>query len=153
MGIDPSQFPIDEQLNPDQNFKSKLKQAAWAWIKDHPFEYLELIPIKFWTLVRPDYREDSQFNGSKALFYGAIQTAIALIFPFWIFLKWISKDDFWGPLGVAPFALLFSVPFLLTEADPRYMQPIHALCLLEITFFLRGLFVLSEKIEKNREFK
>jgi hypothetical protein len=149
MGVDTSKISIENAYNPDKELKSTLNHAAMAWIGAHPFEYLELIPIKFWTLVRPDYRNPSRLVGWKASLYFCVQTFLAFIFPLWLVLKLISKDGFRGPLGVAPFAVLFCVPFLLTESDPRYIQPMDVFFLLEMVIYGFRRF---EKLKRGDDF-
>jgi hypothetical protein len=133
--IDQTKFPNDAVLVQDEQAKSKMLQYSLNWIENHPLDYLGLIPIKFWTLMRPDFRGAERHVGWKAIAVGLVQLSMALIFPFWLIAKFIVKDRFYGPLGVAPLAILYAIPMLLTVADPRHRQLLDVLFLLEIIVF------------------
>jgi hypothetical protein len=136
MKMDPSIVPQDSGMDvPSELFNQKVTRFSIHWIKTHPFEYLELIPIKFWTIVRPDFRYANNCTGWKYLVIALAQIAMALIFPFWLVCKWVFRDGFYGSIGAAPFSILYLIPFLLTNADPRYRIPLDALFLLETVVF------------------
>jgi len=133
--IDQTKFPNDAVLVQDEQTKSKMLQYSLNWVKNHPLDYLELMPIKFWTLMRPDIRGAERQVGWKAVVVDSVQCAMALIFPLWLAAKLLVKDRFYGPLAAAPLAILYVIPMLLTVADPRHRQLLDVLFLLEIIVF------------------
>ena len=137
--IDQSKLPNDAVLVQDEQIKSKMLDYSLNWIKNHPLDYLELIPIKFWTLMRPDIRGAERQVGWKAIVVDSVHCAMALIFPLWLAAKLLVKDRFYGPLAAAPLAILYVIPMLLTVADPRHRQLLDVLFLLEIIVFCFAL--------------
>jgi hypothetical protein len=154
MGLEPWMAPKTSGGEiPDKKFSEIVFQYSINWIKAHPFEYLELIPIKLWTMVRPDFRGADRKSGRSRLVIMWVQILMSLILPCWLIWKIASKDSFFGPLGAAPFSLLYIIPFLLTNAEPRYRTPLDTLFLLEIVVFAFSFLINQESIleKTNRQ--
>lgn len=149
MKIDPTVFSNNTGvLIVDREIISKMAQYSLIWIINHPFDYLELIPVKFWTLIRLDLRGAKRQIDGKIFIYSFFQILMTLIFPLWFLGKLIfHKNGIFYPLGVTPFAILYLIPFLLTNADPRFRQPLDVLFLLEITVFSTKLLSKNRKME------
>jgi len=100
-----------------------LKRSS-RFMKEHPVEELELIGIKFFTLFRPDTKVHRLFSAE-----GLMKGLLALPMPIWlVLLLWthhlgsgrlLERD--WVVLCAA---ILYIVPFLLTNSDPRFRTPL-----------------------------
>jgi hypothetical protein len=154
MKMDPSMIPNDSAMDvPSDKFNEIITRFSIDWAKAHPLDYLELIPVKLWTLIRPDLRGAERLGGWKYWVVALVQIAMALPFPLWLVCKFAFKDSFFGSLGAAPFSILYSIPFLLTNADPRYRVPLDALFLIEIVvfFFLSNKYGLAPSLKNARK--
>jgi hypothetical protein len=125
----PGLVPADPA--PDFYFSAALEPVytgnAFSFALHHPVEQLRLIAIKLFTLLRPDtkvHRLGTAAGLVKAMLaLPALLFLIALLAPGRPALTQID----WLLLA---FAVLYVLPFLLTNADPRLRTPLDALLLL-----------------------
>jgi hypothetical protein len=121
-----------------RDWKPVFYRLARDYAASHPGEVAKLVLVKFWTLFRPDYR----LVGQKALPYrllsGSLQTLMAWIGPVWVMhlllCIWKRKPlERWSMIIV----VLYCLPFLLTNADPRFRLPLDAIFILATASLLQ----------------
>jgi len=119
--------PVDEADEGDPTLQRYFVKRAFAYMRAHPMEEVKLIPVKIWTVFRPDVRLHRGLSPSSALI-----VCMSLILPAWllVLLRKYARTGFdsldWT--FIAAFAL-YVLPFLLTACDPRHQIPIE-ICLL-----------------------
>jgi hypothetical protein len=102
------------------------------FVVDAPFQALALVGLKILNLFRPDW----QFADDA--YEAAAQTVVALPLVLWL-IAWSGARGYRtsrrGGVIVAV-ALLFVLPFALTNSDPRFRLPLDIVLLLEaVTVF------------------
>lgn len=110
------------------------KQLALDYVKNHPFEYVKLTALKLFTLLRPGYHMVENFTwdsleGLKRF------SKIILATPFfiWIFFVWKTRKEFFERENLFIFlaAVLYLLPFLIANADPRYRFPLDIILIVD----------------------
>ena len=132
----PSEFYLS--THPDLGLQEKLTDAAWSFIREHPLKFSELAVLKAFTLLRPDSRSSARESGWKHDLFWCMQILLALIFPFWMATKVLKRDTFLGPIYAAPLALLYIIPLMLTDSDPRLRLPLDLIFAIETFVLLLG---------------
>ncbi len=121
-------FPSAEKFNRWFSFPSeKYNQFALEFIKNHPFEYLKLTGLKFFTLLRPGYHA---VPGAEAGWRENLKqfAKIILAAPFfvWLFFVYKARKKFFERENLFVFLsiVFYILPFLIANADPRYRFPL-----------------------------
>ncbi|HEY9137361.1 MAG TPA: hypothetical protein VIM67_03750, partial [Terriglobus sp.] len=95
------------------------------YLKQHPAAQLKLIPIKLFTYLRPDTKVHPLLSGQ-----GMVKGILALFVPAWVVIlilkrKLLDSSDYL----IVLVAVVYSLPFLMTNADPRFRIPLDLLSL------------------------
>ena len=116
---------------------------ALGYIASHPLQWLGLAVVKLATLLRPDTKIHPLDTGA-----GMVRLLTSLSFPAWLLLLAGAR-----PLRPADRLILLVVvgyvlPFLLTNADPRFCVPLDALLLSHAgALFLRRKSVAAARLD------
>ena len=112
---------------------------ALAFIKAHPLEWLWLGMVKLATLLRPDTKAHPL--GTAA---GSLKLLTSFSAPVWVaVLVWAKRMQL-GDKLVLLLALAYVLPFVLTNADPRFRPALdivlltHAASLVLWKLYSRG---------------
>lgn len=102
------------------------RQASRRFAWHHPLQELTLVGIKFWTLLRPDTKVHPLWSVA-----GMGKLSLAMFVPVWLFAV-VSTKRGGSPLLpgdwlVLAMAALYILPFLMTNADPRFRTPLDIL--------------------------
>jgi 4-amino-4-deoxy-L-arabinose transferase-like glycosyltransferase len=110
--------------------------------REHPDRMLALTGLKVVNLFRPDYRQVYRSHVAPPIVIMIMQTLLALPALVWTLLR-LSR---WhrplynctlnsaGVVGLA--AVLYVLPFALTNSDPRFRLPLDLIFILDIACFL-----------------
>jgi len=119
--------PVREADEGNPKLQRYFVRRAFAYMRTHPLQEIELLPVKLWTLFRPDTRLNR-----RSIPLTAMNVGMSLILPVWIILLLRQKArtglDGLDWIFISAFGL-YVLPFLLTCSDPRYQIPIE-ICLL-----------------------
>ncbi len=110
---------------------------ALQFMAAHPFEWLGLAALKLGTLLRPDTKAHPLFSA-----WGLVKLLTSLAVPFWLAILlwvrgqgWTAKDTL-----IVLFAVFYILPFVLTNADPRFRPALDVLVLTHVaSLILRRL--------------
>ncbi len=124
------------------SLKPVYTRFALAFIQAHPFEWLWLGLVKLATLLRPDTKTHALLTGA-----GLVKLLTSLSTPLWLALLASSR-----PLGridriFLVFAAAYVLPFLITNADPRFRPPLDVLVLTH-----SAVLILRQASERKRPF-
>lgn len=107
---------------------------ALGYIGDHPGNFVELIGIKLLTLFRPDFRQiEWSIFGIGQVAKVALQIVNALPVFVWLVVRasvWFKRRVRPNWLIVAS-VVLYVLPFLVTNSDPRFRLPIDLLFIID----------------------
>jgi hypothetical protein len=121
-GMNPAGF--DEA---DPALQRYFRHRAFAFMRAHPLEEVEITLVKLWTVFRPNTRLHHGISLMTALL-----VLMSLIFPAWLvmLLRRMARFglDRLDRIFIA-MVVLYVLPFLITSSDPRYQMPIE-ICLL-----------------------
>jgi len=94
-----------------------------AFVRTHPLLELRLIAVKFFCFFRPD----TKLHSIGTLF-GDVELLLALAAPLWL-LTLLLRRKLWQPQDTLLLwlAVLYLVPFLLTNSDPRFRYTLDIL--------------------------
>jgi hypothetical protein len=123
---------------PDLQAPSKqgpLVSFGLNWIKDHPAQYVKLIGIKLYTLLRPDLRPRTN-RVPLSKFERLVEILSALPVVIWLIAVALARRRrvSTAPLStriVVLFVALYLFPFVLTNGDPRLGYPVDTVLLLQ----------------------
>lgn len=130
---------FEERLSFPQETYTEL---ALDYIKSHPLEYMKLAGLKLFTLLRPGYHkpEDSErdLGGMLKQFSKII---LALPFFVWLFFVYKTRNNFFERENLFIFlvVILYILPFILANADPRYRFPLDIIFIADSFCRARGL--------------
>lgn len=105
----------------------EYKRLAIDYVKNHPLEYAKLVSIKIITLIRPGYHVTENFTwGSGEGLKRVLKIILALPFFIWMFFIWKTRKNFFERENLFVFfvIVLYALPFLIANADPRYRFPL-----------------------------
>jgi hypothetical protein len=124
------------------------KKLSLEYIKEHPLDYLELTALKTYTLFRPGYHkaENPEANFGEIL-KQALKIILAAPFFVWLFLVYKTRRIFFEKENLFVFlaVILYIVPFLIANADPRYRFPLDIIFILDS--FCRIAFLRSPSLK------
>ena len=126
----------------------KYKEFALDYIKGNPVEYVKLAGLKFFTLLRPGYRAVQDFrwfslDGLKRF----SKIIFAAPFFIWMFFVVKTREKFFEKENLLVFLtiVLYLLPFLIANADPRYRFPLDIIFIADsfrragrLPFFSKG---------------
>ncbi|GEM_PF-1974212 len=122
------------------------RQLALRFVTEHPLEYVRLVFLRFFALIRPDYRllGISETVSSPQLLVVA-QTFLAAPFYFWLIVKTLTFRNVPKAEDSRIFLInaLYAVPFLLIMADPRYRLP------MDVLFLLDSVYLISKSVGRK----
>lgn len=137
LGIEPTRLSRDERTK-------VLRDLGIEFIAEHSLQYVKLVGIRIGIYLMPDFRSNPEPNFRQRLLVPVTKVVLALPVFLWAFLTWKR----WRATGAfdrsVPIAfVLYSLPFVLLYADPRYRYPVDVLLLLDCVAMLassgRGL--------------
>ncbi len=117
-----------------QRHAQNFYRLAFTFIRQHPAMLPELIAVKMFTLFRPDFRRIETGSLMQGWSMAIMEVFLALPFPLWIITRLaVHKTIGWtGGLPTLPIAVIYVIPFLLTNADPRFRLPLDILMITDI---------------------
>ena len=127
--VAPALAALGVHLGPDNDAAYRVARATYmhdalSFVGGHPLQWLWLCGVKLVTLLRADTKTHAMFT-----FGWLIKGMTALCVPVWlailVLLKKMDRRDRLILIVVASYIL----PFLLTNADPRFRTPLDALVL------------------------
>ncbi len=131
----------------DQKYAPYYLRQAKAFIREHPATAVRLAFVKLMTMMRqsydPKHLPSPRFRKVSMIFK---QTTLLLI-PCWCGLLIYSKLRHLhvGSLVVLSMIILYVLPFILTNADPRFRITIEGIVLLDMARMLYKLYMRNEK--------
>ncbi len=132
----------DRGLHPASLYALTLKplysHLAWSFITRHPLNWLWLGCVKLATLLRPDTKAHPLLTPA-----GLAKLATSLITPAWIVLLFLVRCLCRTDRIVLAFGFAYVLPFVLTNADPRFRVALDVLLLTHIA--LIGLRLRTER--------
>lgn len=127
---------------------SRYKEFTLDYIQRNPWQYAKLTALKFATILRPGYHRTEDF---KWISFDGLKQSLKIIlsFPFfiWIFLLYKTRKNFFEKENLFTIfvVVLYIVPFLLANADPRYRFPLDI-------FFIADSFSRAVALQYFRKF-
>ncbi|MDP3725365.1 MAG: hypothetical protein Q8R20_02770 [Nanoarchaeota archaeon] len=107
-------------------------KLALKYIENHPVQYVKLTALKLFTLLRPGYHMTENFTWDSVEGLKRF-SKIILAAPFfiWVFFVYKTRDDFFDRELFFVFlaVVLYVLPFLAANADPRYRFPLDIICI------------------------
>ncbi len=97
---------------------------ALAFMSAHPFEWLWLALVKLATLLRPDTKVHALWTGA-----GLIKLLTSLSTPLWLVLLAFTRPLRQIDKLILVYAAAYVLPFLITNADPRFRPALDVLVL------------------------
>ncbi len=143
-------------FNSALSFEDKLSfpsetynRLALEFIKDHPLEYLKLTGLKLLTFLRPGYHAVPGIEGWQEVVKRSLKIILALPFFVWAFLIYKTRNKFFDRENLFLFStiILYSAPFLIANADPRYRFP------LDMVFIVDSFCRLNQLSKRNSSIK
>ncbi|MEZ2348811.1 hypothetical protein [Terriglobus sp. RCC_193] len=117
----------EEQAHADET-GPLFTTLAKDFIRSHPKEEAILPAVKLWTLLRPDTKVHKLQSGQ-----GMFKLLLALALPVWLVLLLLRRKSLDVTHGIFILtAVVYVIPFLLTNADPRFRTPLDFLALVQI---------------------
>ncbi len=122
----------------DAKYIPFYRSESRSYILHHPGEDLWLILLKAYTLMRDSY---VNYDNRNAVFHAAtnvVKTVGLAVIPIWLGL-WIWLKQWRVSLGdplIACMAVLYTLPFVLINSDPRFRIPLEALLMIDIARML-----------------
>lgn len=125
-------YPLSEDQAHADETGPLFTRLAIKFIRSHPKEEATLPAVKLWTLLRPDTKVH-QLRSVQGMF----KMLLALAIPAWLVLLVLRRGslDLLDGIFILT-AAAYIVPFLLTNADPRFRTPLDFLALLQIAAIL-----------------
>lgn len=117
----------------DHSLNGFYLRSSIGYVRQQPFSEVKLIAIKLFTLFRPDIRSNST---SRAV--GVVKYLLALPVVFFLFLLALpgrARLDRVDRLLLVVY-VVYILPFLLTNSDPRFRIPLDVLLLLHCSRLL-----------------
>jgi hypothetical protein len=133
LNAEPSIYPslLADGFGRDVNvYSSALRpyyvQHAILYCRRYPSEAIKLFFLKLLTLLRPDVKIYPL--GSLG---GVVKALEALAVPCWLVTLLVLRDHPWGNDDwlFVMFVLAYTIPFVLTNSDPRFRVPLDILVL------------------------
>jgi len=94
-----------------------------SFIQSHPWRWsIDYCALKFFTMLRPDTKLNPIFS-RKGLARAFVSSALI----FWLFMLYLRKRSRWRNFDSITLLLIvvYSIPFLLTNSDPRFGLPLN----------------------------
>ncbi len=121
---------------------------AVAFIAAHPFGWMWLAVVKLGTLLRPDTKAHAL--GTAA---GLIKLLTSLSTPLWLAASFLARSWRSTDTLIILLAAAYILPFLLTNADPRFRPALDVLVLTHTAvLFLRSRAARRETAEFHSRF-
>jgi hypothetical protein len=125
-------YPLSEEQAHANETGPLFTTLANDFIRSHPKEEIILPWVKLWTLLRPDTKAHTLWSVQ-----GIFKALLALVIPVWLVLLILRRKSLDLTHGIFILtAVVYVVPFLLTNADPRFRTPLDFLALVQITAIL-----------------
>jgi hypothetical protein len=131
----PLGLDLENYSDQTPEFDRYLMAEAKRFVAERPAEALRLVGVRFVTLFRPDLRMVNRSStGAGSWLLTAVQVGMALVPLVWLAARLLAVFRR-RPVGWALPALvgLYLLPFLLTNADPRFRLPADFLMLLDLS--------------------
>lgn len=128
-------------------------RLTFEFVKNHPLEYVKLTGLKLITFLRPGYHmvQDFAWNSAEGL-KRLSKILLSLPFFIWVFFAWKTRKHFFDKDNLFVFAVvvLYTLPFILANADPRYRFPLDILLIADSFCRAHELFVpRAERSSEN----
>ncbi len=122
----------DERYIPFYNRESRL------FLREHPGRSLDLVGIKLFTFMRPIHENVDQSSGAFNLFREVVKTATLLVIVVWLGVLIYSGVRHLGlARPIFPWAaVLYILPFVLINADPRFRTALEGLVCVDLARML-----------------
>jgi len=119
----------------DDALADQYLHAGFRFILDNPLRYAGLELAKTANLFRPDLR-NAEHSFIPPLIGKIVHISIAAIFFVWLVLRHLVRRTFRILDGfmLIPLLVLYLIPFIATNTDPRYRVPLDALLLVECVY-------------------
>jgi hypothetical protein len=104
--------------HPDGRLQQIYTNESIAYIRSHPFKWtIDYSALKFYTMLRPDTKIHRVLSAE-----GLPRTIVSSAFIVWLVLLLFRIRSGWQTIDCFTLALVvsYSIPFLLTNADPRF---------------------------------
>ncbi len=131
----------------------RYTQLSIEYITSHPLGYAKLTALKVITLLRPGYHVVEGFSwissdGIKRL------AKIVLAVPIWIWLFFVfrTRKSFFetGNLFIVLAIIVYALPFLAANADPRYRFPLDIIFIAD-SFCRAGILPVPQRFKKRAD--
>ncbi len=108
---------------------------ALLFIRQYPLAACKLVLLKLATLLRPDTKIYPMASPG-----GIVKCVLALAIPLWVAVLIVQRGLPWEGQDwlFVTFAVAYILPFLLTNADPRFRVPLDVLLLTHTYYRLAG---------------
>ena len=125
----------DERYIPFYNRESRL------FLRQHPGESAELVAVKFFTFMRPVHENVDNSSGAFHMLRSIIKTITLSVIVIWLgvlIYNWSRHLGLASPPMIWA-AALYTLPFVLINADPRFRTALEGLVCVDLA---RMLYVL-----------
>jgi 4-amino-4-deoxy-L-arabinose transferase-like glycosyltransferase len=119
----------------DERYESYYQTHAMSYIVDHPGGDIRLDLIKLLNFFRPDYTSSDRHRSHRAhLLTVAYKWGALTLFPLWVGLLAYSRVKHLrlGCRLIVWMTVLYVLPFVLTNSDPRFRVALEGVILLDI---------------------
>ena len=121
----------------DLQYAPVYRKEAVAYAREHPREALTLTAYKFYNLFRPMRLRGATIKRNKWLLSIAVSRTIPLLWLVALTWDWMQGGS--GPVTlVGALALLYVLPFVLTNSDPRFGTPVELLLCADLMRLVLG---------------
>lgn len=119
----------------DLRYVPVYREAAKQYAVSHPGQAIRLTALKLYMLFRPFRLAGISVWCDKWLLLIALWRIVAILWAAVAVWDWMRGGR--GPLTIAPgMAVLYILPFLLTNSDPRFGTPVEVLLSLDLARLL-----------------
>ncbi len=120
-------------------YKPVFTRLAFGFMAAHPLQWLWLDVVKLGTLLRPDTKAHPLFSAP-----GLVKLLTSLSMPLWLGLLLASRPLRQVDKLFVLFAAAYVLPFVLTNADPRFRPALDVLVL------THGAALVLRRLERGR---
>ena len=133
----------DERYIPIYNRESRL------FLRQHPGRSAWLVVIKFFTFMRPVHENVDNSSGAFHILRSTIKTFTLLFIVIWLGVllhNRINRLGMASPLTIWA-AVLYTLPFVLINADPRFRTALEGLVCVDLA---RMLYLMRTRAQERR---
>lgn len=122
----------------DERYIPFYNREAQLFLRQHPGQSVELVAVKFLTFMRPIHENVDNSSGAFHILRSTIKTITLTFIVIWLgalFYNGVRRLGLASPLMIWT-AILYTLPFALINADPRFRTALEGLVCVDLARML-----------------